>query len=756
MIDLRKLFLVCLTAVSAVVLIADPKQPSEEYGVVLADSPEFTVWTVASTWKIGPKWAVPKTKARSAKIALAKNEYESFQIILTPKTDLKAVAAAATIDSTISVELLRGEYLHLESRTDSGGWTGDTPDPIHPITKQFPLKKNRNAILWIRVFASANAKPGKHAGRLILKTKSKTTTIPFEVEVFDFKLPDTMTCRSAFGCRSSEIFHYHHLKDKKSQTALFAKYLDTFSKHHISPFTIYSNVDWKADAVVPKEVDSRFVPDGGDYVDNEAHNGKNSLLVRDNDSKNAIHATSRLIPLNGAAEIAFSFWYRTLLPETMATVKLIILNAGKKQVKEFIMNVCGDGKWMRYKRKPEKLPKTAKFARVEIYPAVWTVNGKHTGAAWFDDFKLTDKRSKKELIIPNRGSFETDPATFAPAELAKLRSGIKFDLDADNWADAIEKSLKKYHFNSFYVWIKGMGGVTWCSIDQSKFPTKGGRTYSEISIEYQIIFEKYMKALRALMKRRGILKYAYVYMFDEPSPSHIPFLKRNYARMKRWFPEIKTILPTNKVLKQLDDEIDYWVLIHKVVDDFKGMESKGRCWSYLCTDPKTPYIGEFIDRPGIDLRLWGWQNYSRNLKGVLMWETVFWRMNRWKPGMTNPYEKPMVRDEAHGWNWGNGDGRLIYPPKKCFATDKPVMDAPVDSIRMEMIRDGIEDYEYFVILKRLLNSAKIADDKKREYSKLLKFPARIRSLTKFSKNPRHILKTRGKIARAIVDILSGE
>ena len=50
-----------------------------------------------------------------------------------------------------------------------------------------------------------------------------------------------------------------------------------------------------------------------------------------------------------------------------------------------------------------------------------------------------------------------------------------------------------------------------------------------------------------------------------------------------------------------------------------------------------------------------------------------------------------------------GDGRFFYPPLASVQEgDKgPILDAPVGSIRGEMLRDGIEDYEYFVMLKRL-------------------------------------------------------
>ncbi len=53
-----------------------------------------------------------------------------------------------------------------------------------------------------------------------------------------------------------------------------------------------------------------------------------------------------------------------------------------------------------------------------------------------------------------------------------------------------------------------------------------------------------------------------------------------------------------------------------------------------------------------------------------------------------------------GSRWGNGDGRLLYPPRRT-KPDQPVIEPPVSSIRFENIRDGIEDREYLLKLRRI-------------------------------------------------------
>ena len=55
-----------------------------------------------------------------------------------------------------------------------------------------------------------------------------------------------------------------------------------------------------------------------------------------------------------------------------------------------------------------------------------------------------------------------------------------------------------------------------------------------------------------------------------------------------------------------------------------------------------------------------------------------------------------------GGYWGNGDGRFIYPPDVDPNTEhEPVVTGPIDSIRWEMLREGLEDREYFELLARL-------------------------------------------------------
>jgi hypothetical protein len=184
-------------------------------------------------------------------------------------------------------------------------------------------------------------------------------------------------------------------------------------------------------------------------------------------------------------------------------------------------------------------------------------------------------------------------------------------------------------------------------------------------------------------------------------------------------------------------------------------------WWYICTGPKKPYCGLFIDHPATDLRAWLWQTWKYGIEGILVWQSNLWTTGTAYPDRPqNPYEDPMSWMSGYGTKkgdkrpWGNGDGRFMYPPEAAADANpsEPVLDGPVDSIRWEMLRDGIEDYEYLAILKRLMDERRDKWSKRAlaRLEKLLEIPEKItKDLKTFTKDPAPIEKRRDQIARAI-------
>jgi len=163
------------------------------------------------------------------------------------------------------------------------------------------------------------------------------------------------------------------------------------------------------------------------------------------------------------------------------------------------------------------------------------------------------------------------------------------------------------------------------------------------------------------------------------------------------------------------------------------------------------------------MRVWLWQTWQRKIEGILVWATNYWTSGCAYPDYAhpqNPYEDPMGWVSGYSTEagtkrpWGNGDGRFIYPPEAAADAQQegPVLEGPVDSIRWEMLRDGIEDYEYHAILKRLIEEKKgqLSAQRTQQLKALLDVPEAITAdATTFTKDPALIEARRDQIATAI-------
>jgi hypothetical protein len=272
-----------------------------------------------------------------------------------------------------------------------------------------------------------------------------------------------------------------------------------------------------------------------------------------------------------------------------------------------------------------------------------------------------------------------------------------------------------------------------------------------------------VKQLENHLREKGWLDMSYVYWFDEPSEAQFDYVRHGFEKLRDLAPGMRGMI-TKQVDPKLAGGPQIWCPLSNMYDSDRADERRKlgeHFWWYICCGPKAPYATEFIDHPGTSMRAWLWQTWQRKIEGILIWSANYWNSPAAYPEFTapqNPYEDPMswVSNAKRGAKnpWGNGDGRFIYPPE-AGANGRPekfIADPPVDSIRWEMLRDGIEDYEYLVTLRRLLGERgqKLDAARRAEFEKLLEVPPEISAdIKQFTKSPAPIEARRLAVARAI-------
>jgi hypothetical protein len=156
---------------------------------------------------------------------------------------------------------------------------------------------------------------------------------------------------------------------------------------------------------------------------------------------------------------------------------------------------------------------------------------------------------------------------------------------------------------------------------------------------------------------------------------------------------VKTMMTLNTPDPNLYGSIDHWVLLDSLQQwpalPFAGT---GDLWSYTSCNAGFGNTPEWmVDYPPVNERIQaGFLNWTQGATGIL-----YYRSDGWTAGNTISSWNNVNTTACGGGLGRPGDGIFLYPPGPIGSTES----AP--GIRLKAIRDGIQDYEYAQILKKL-------------------------------------------------------
>jgi len=246
------------------------------------------------------------------------------------------------------------------------------------------------------------------------------------------------------------------------------------------------------------------------------------------------------------------------------------------------------------------------------------------------------------------------------------------------------------------------------------------------------------------LKVNKMLDQHYVYTW-EGAESDNPRPVRIAAMIHEAHPELRNMVAWSGTVESVpestaDKDIDIQAFRMDFMDQEKVKQLVGaghEVRTYISTPAQSKGPRLVIDSDAMDYRIIPWMCWKYEIKGFL-YESVNW----WP--LTDPFKSAAnTKDDE------NGSGLLFYPgPAGLLA-----------SVRSELFRDGMEDYEYLFILKSLLGymySKGIHLEQPELYDtakKLLVIPEEmIKSSTDFNKDGEALQRQRGEVARMIEKI----
>ena len=192
----------------------------------------------------------------------------------------------------------------------------------------------------------------------------------------------------------------------------------------------------------------------------------------------------------------------------------------------------------------------------------------------------------------------------------------------------------------------------------------------------------FLPAVYHHLQEKGLVGHYVQHILDEAHGGEPPYYKRYAALVRKNMPGVKTIDAIDQPASPVAADCDIWVPVLGRFDDHlaeirKHVGQGGGAWFYTCVFPQGRYLNRFIDYPLLKTRLLHWFNFRHDLGGYLHWGGNFWD--------GDPYQNTEVVINAGHDLLPPGDAFITYPWRE--------KNSLRSSIRLEAMREGIEDYE---------------------------------------------------------------
>lgn len=245
--------------------------------------------------------------------------------------------------------------------------------------------------------------------------------------------------------------------------------------------------------------------------------------------------------------------------------------------------------------------------------------------------------------------------------------------------------------------------ATFCGINRSASDWQQNPTSA-----YNQAWFAYVTAIQNYLTGQGYIDEAYDYFANEPQDTADYNAVAWYSRYSHAAaPNLKLMVseePKPEIYNQPGAHVDIWLPVlenyNPVVSQDREINYGEQTWVYFLHSTRPPYFNPItLDHPGIESKFTGWFLWKYRVKGIAYYSLNDWSKNPWTDPLTSGH---------------NGDTFMLYPPSITNANIPYGSNNHrlVPSIRLELMRDSLEDYEYLYTLnggQPVAGQANVAD-----------------------------------------------
>lgn len=209
------------------------------------------------------------------------------------------------------------------------------------------------------------------------------------------------------------------------------------------------------------------------------------------------------------------------------------------------------------------------------------------------------------------------------------------------------------------------------------------------SKEYIAFLTELLPQIVKLTEEEGIKENCFWHITDEPSEKAIPL----YSKLKGI---VQSLVGNMEIIDALSEYafFEKKLVTIPVVETVKFKDFQNKCEKfavYYCCTIQENLSNRFISLPGLRTRILGLQCYLHNVAGFLHWGYNFWNSS----ASVSPINPWLVNDAVGA-----------YPAGDCFVV-YPGENGPLDSLRLEILSDGWQDYRIAMLAERYTDKTTI-------------------------------------------------
>ncbi|ASN04205.1 DUF4091 domain-containing protein [Virgibacillus necropolis] len=276
------------------------------------------------------------------------------------------------------------------------------------------------------------------------------------------------------------------------------------------------------------------------------------------------------------------------------------------------------------------------------------------------------------------------------------KTGAKYQFNFDKltrWIDlCLNNGIKYVEFSHLFTQWGAEHAPKIMANENGKLKKIFGWETDASGREYKDFLSQLFPELIAYIKHHKLEEQVYFHVSDEPNINNLESYKKASELIHDYLSDFPVIDALSDYQFYGQGLVKNPIPANDHMEPF--LENKvPNLWTYYCCAQYKKVSNRFFNFPSARNRISGIQLYKYNIAGFLHWGYNFWysRLSRKK---INPFQNT----DADG-GFPSGDSFLVYPGE----------DGPIESIRMEVFYDALQDLRALQLLEKLTGRDRVLE-----------------------------------------------